>query len=139
MEWLASIWESLTWTKLLIGAVIFLVSLAINVVIVGVVVVTLPRNYFSSHYSHDFLPDSSWLARWGATIAKNIAGMILLLLGIVMLVGPGQGILTILCGLIMLDIPGKRPFEARLVKRPAVLAAVNRLRARYGRPALAVD
>jgi hypothetical protein len=52
---------------------------------------------------------------------------------------PGQGILTILLGLIMMDIPGKRPFETGLVKRPKVLQSINRLRERFGKPPLILD
>jgi hypothetical protein len=103
--------------------------------------VKIPANYFSSHYVHDFLPGSSWIVRWGAVILKNIFGVFLILLGIVLsLPGvPGQGILTILLGLIMIDIPGKRPLEARIIKRPAVLSAINNLRARYSKPPLLMD
>ena len=65
----------------------------------------------------------------------------LILIGIVLsLPGvPGQGILTILLGLIMLDIPGKRPWEARIVKRPSVRSAIDRLRAKCGKPPLELD
>jgi len=79
--------------------------------------------------------------RWGAVIAKNLFGVFLVCLGLVLsLPGvPGQGILTILLGLIMLDIPGKRPLEARIIKRPAVLAAINDLRARFKKPPLVMD
>jgi hypothetical protein len=103
--------------------------------------VKIPPNYFSSHYQRDFLPNSSWHVRWGAIVAKNVLGVFLILLGIVLsLPGvPGQGILTILLGLIMLDIPGKRPLEARIVQRPTVLSAINKLRARYGKLPLQVD
>ena len=52
---------------------------------------------------------------------------------------PGQGILTILLGLIMLDIPGKQALEAWIIQQPKVLAAVNRLRAKYNRSPLVVD
>jgi hypothetical protein len=74
-------------------------------------------------------------------ILKNLLGVFLILLGIMLsLPGvPGQGILTILLGVIMLDIPGKRPLEARLIKRPNVLSAVNRLRARFGKTPLVMD
>jgi UPF0716 family protein affecting phage T7 exclusion len=72
-------------------------------------------------------------------IAKNIAGGILVIAGIIMLIGPGQGILTILIGLVLMDIPGKRPLEAKLIKRPTVLSAVNKFRARYGKMPLEVD
>jgi hypothetical protein len=63
-----------------------------------------------------------------------VLGIILSLPGV-----PGQGILTILLGLIFLDIPGKRPLEARIIRRPAVLSAINKLRARYDKPPLIVD
>jgi len=101
----------------------------------------LPPDYFSSHYVRDFLPDRSWHLRWSAIAAKNVLGVLLVIVGILLsLLGiPGQGILTILLGLIMLDIPGKRPIEARIIKRPTVLSAVNKLRSRYGRPPLQVD
>jgi hypothetical protein len=141
IEWLTQFWESLTWTSILIGVGMFFVSLTISFAAIGIVMVKIPANYFSPHYEEDFLPDSPWLVRWGAVIAKNILGVFLILLGIVLsLPGvPGQGLLTILLGLIMLDIPGKRPLEARIIQRPAVLSAVNRFRARYGKPPLIMD
>jgi len=138
-EWLAEFWASLTLARVLFGAIVFVVSVSLSLIIVGIVMVKIPENYFSSHYQHDFLPNSSWLTRWGAVVAKNIAGLALVIAGIVMLVGPGQGILTILIGLILMDIPGKRPLEARLIKRPIILAAVNNFRAKYNKPPLVLD
>ncbi len=87
------------------------------------------------------MPNSPWLVRWGAVILKNILGVLLILIGIVLsLPGiPGQGILTILLGLIMLDIPGKRPLEAWIIKRPSVLSAANNLRQRFNKPPLIMD
>ena len=140
-EWLSEFWLSLTWTKILIGVGIFAFSLAFSFAAIAVVLVKIPANYFSTHYRQDFLPDSSWIVRWGAVIAKNLFGVFLILLGIVLsLPGvPGQGILTILLGLIMLDIPGKRPLEAKIIQRPTVLAAANKLRLRWGKPPLILD
>lgn len=140
-EWFNDLWVSLTLGKVLVGVGLFLLSLAISFAAIGIVMVKLPANYFSTHYVQDFLPDSPLLVRWGAVIAKNIAGILLILLGIILsLPGvPGQGILTILLGLIMVDIPGKRPLEARIIKRPTVLAAVNKLRDRYNKPAFIMD
>ncbi len=141
MSWLASIWESLTLWNVLLGVGLFLGSLLISFAAIALVMVKVPPHYFSSRHDRDFLPDSPWLVRWGAVIAKNVAGVLLILLGIVLsLPGvPGQGILTILLGLIFLDIPGKRPLEARIIKRPAVLSAINNLRARYKKPPLELD
>jgi len=141
MDWLSEFWVSLSWSKLLLGVGVFLFSLAASTLAIAVVMVKIPANYFSSHYRQDFLPNSSWIVRWGAVIAKNVVGVLLILLGIVLsLPGvPGQGILTILLGLIMIDIPGKRPLEARIIKRPAILSTVNSLRARYDKPPLVMD
>jgi hypothetical protein len=138
-EWLTDLWASLTLTRVLFTAGVFVASMIFSLIIVGIVIVKIPENYFSSHYQHDFLPNSPWLTRWGAVVAKNVAGLVLVIAGIVMLVGPGQGILTILIGLILMDIPGKRPIEARLIKRPVILAAVNGFRAKYNKPPLVMD
>lgn len=141
IAWLTELWISITWGQILLGVGLFLGSLALSFGAIAIVMVKIPANYFSSHYTRDFMPGSPFLVRWGAVIAKNLFGVFLILLGIVLsLPGvPGQGVLTILLGLIMLDIPGKRPLEARIIKRPAVLSAINKLRAKYGKPPLDVD
>lgn len=141
MEWLSGFWESLTLGRILIGVGLFLFSLTISFVSIAVVIVKIPANYFSSHYKQDFLPNSSWAVRWGAVILKNMLGVMLIILGLLLsLPGvPGQGLLTILLGLIMIDIPGKRPLEARIIKRPTILAAANNLRARYNKKPLMLD
>jgi hypothetical protein len=139
MDWMSGFWEAITLTRVLYGVGLFFVSIIVSILIVGVVIVKIPANYFSTHYQQDFLPNTPWLVRWGAVIVKNLIGLILVIAGIIMLVGPGQGILTILIGLIMMDIPGKRPIEARIIKRPTILTAVNELRARYKKPPLVMD
>lgn len=141
VDWLREQTAALTLNEVLFGLGIFLLSLAFSFAMIVVVVVNIPQNYFSSHYQQDFMPKSSWMVRWGAVIAKNLLGVFLILLGIVLsLPGvPGQGIITILLGLIMLDIPGKRPIEARIIQRPSILNSLNSLRARFGKGPLIVD
>ena len=141
MDWLSEFWASLTLGKIALGVGLFILSFGLSLAAIGLVMVKIPENYFSSHYQRDFMPDSPFLVRWGAVILKNVLGVLLILLGIVLsLPGvPGQGLLTILLGLIMLDIPGKRPLEAKIIQRPAVLAAINNLRAKYNKPPLILD
>lgn len=141
IEWISDKWAAVSWSSILLGVGLFFVSLAVSFVAIGIVMVKIPAHYFSPHYERDFLPDSPWLVRWGAVIAKNVLGVFLIVIGIILsLPGvPGQGVLTILLGLIMIDIPGKRPWEARIVKRPSVLYAINRLRAKYDKPPLILD
>ncbi len=141
MEWLSQFWLDLTWTRVGLGVGIFLLSFGLSIGAIAIVMVKIPENYFSSHYQRDFLPNSSFFVRWGAVILKNLLGLVLIVLGILLsLPGvPGQGLLTILLGLIMLDIPGKRPLEAKIVQRPTILAAINNLRAKYNKPPLILD
>ena len=67
---------------------------------------------------------------------KNLLGLFLLGAGIVMLLTPGQGLLTILFSLFVLNFPGKRRLELALIRRPALYRAVNALRRLRGKPPL---
>src|SRR5215210_8325879 len=97
-DWLSDFWSSLTLARVMLGVGLFLVSLFISFAAIAIVMIKIPANYFSSHYVQDFLPGSPWLVRWGAVVLKNLFGLFLICLGIILsLPGvPGQGILTIL-------------------------------------------
>ena len=45
--------------------------------------------------------------QWAVFIARNVVGAIVVLAGLIMLVTPGQGILTIIAGLAIMDFPGR--------------------------------
>lgn len=139
VEFLTDFWESLTWTRIVLFALALIVSIVISYAAVILVMVKIPADYFSENYNLNHRNDRHFLLRWGATIFKNLVGVVLVIAGIIMIFGPGPGVLTILLGIIMLDIPGKRPIEARLIKRPTVLTAINNLRLRYNKPPLVVD
>ena len=140
-QWISQYWEALTWSKMLVGIFLFILSIVVSYGAVMFVIVKIPADYFSSNYASRFKSDERFFVRWGATVFKNIIGVILVLIGIVFSIPgmPGPGLITILLGLVMIDIPGKRPLEARLIKRPAVLGAVNKLRARYNKSPLLLD
>ena len=76
-----------------------------------------------------------------ALIGKNLLGLVLVVLGVIMsLPGvPGQGFLVILIGLTLADFPGKRRMELWLIRQPALFKAINSLRARFHKPALELD
>ncbi len=73
-----------------------------------------------------------------ALIGRNLLGAVFLVMGIIMLFTPGQGILTMLIGLSLLNFPGKRRLETNLVRRPQVQRAINWLRAKYDKPPLVI-
>jgi hypothetical protein len=73
------------------------------------------------------------------TLAKNVLGLSLVLAGIAMLVLPGQGLLAILVGAMLMDFPGKRPAELVLIRMKRVRTVLNWVRRRAGRDSLLVD
>ena len=98
--------------------------------------------FIISHaHEREFWTDRHLALRMLGIFAKNLLGLVLVGLGVVMsLPGvPGQGVLTILLGVMLLDFPGKRRLELMLVSRPRVFRAINRLRARFDKPPLILD
>ena len=73
-------------------------------------------------------------ARLVLIVAKNIVGAVLILAGLVMLVLPGQGLVTLLIGLLLVNFPGKRRLICRLLQQPKILAFINRIRTAANRP-----
>ncbi len=131
----------LTWGQVLFGVLFSVVTFVGSLTVATVVLVKLPANYFHSSHEREFWTDRHLALRVCGIVAKNLLGLVLVGFGIVMsLPGvPGQGVLTILLGIMLLDFPGKRGLETRIVSRPRVNSAVNALRARFGKPPLLLD
>lgn len=117
-----------------LGAV-SIVSLVATVLLLPVLVVRIPPEYFRHrHREHDYAHDRHPLVHHTLVVLKNALGIVLILAGLAMLLLPGQGLLTLLIGLMLTDFPGKYALEKRLVRQPGVLKAVNWLRDRAGHP-----
>jgi len=122
------------------AAGVSVVMLAASVFVTGWYLLRLPDDYFVSTKRPLPLAGHPAPVRVAARIGRNLAGLALVILGVVLsLPGvPGQGILTILLGIILLDFPGKRRVERGIVRRGFVHRAINRLRSRFGRPPILV-
>lgn len=132
--------SGLTWRGILLGVGIFVVTFSLSLAIVSFILVKIPANYF--HKSHKkFLADRPAPVRIAGIIGKNLLGWVLVALGIVMsLPGvPGQGLLTVLLGVMLVDFPGKERLEQKLLHRPAIKNSINKLRARFGKRPLELD
>ena len=70
---------------------------------------------------------------------KNVLAAFLIVVGFIQIPLPGQGVLTMLIGIVISDIPGKRKLERKIIRLPAILSATNRIRARFGRPPIVLD
>ncbi len=118
-------------------AVAAIASLLVPAVFLPVVIVRLPADHFVAS-THDLNLRRS-RGGWVLFLLRNLLGAALFVAGVALLFLPGQGLLTMLVGLLLVDLPGKRAIELRLVRRPAILADLNALRARHGRPPFLVE
>jgi hypothetical protein len=109
--------------------------------IAAYVLVQLPSDYFEVCAGRPFMSKWPRSLRWGGILFKNLLGIFVIATGIVLsLPGvPGQGLLTIVLGMMLLDLPGTRTLLLRLVRIPRVIAGINALRARYGKSPLTLN
>ena len=114
-----------------IGLVLFVVSL----VAIPLVVAYMPPDYYGRPKSGG-LPKKPF--RQVLHILKNVLGSGLLLAGLVMLVLPGQGLLTILIGLSLIDFPGKHRLQVSLVRLKGIRRSIAWIRRKAHRPPLAI-
>lgn len=128
-------------SQILIGLAIFLVSSLGGLAVVGLIVVRLPEDYFVLSRKREFLTGRHPILRVCGIILKNILGVVVVAVGVVLTMPgvPGPGVLSVLIGIMLLDFPGKRRLERWMVCRPKVLHTINRLRAKYGKPPLQMD
>jgi hypothetical protein len=102
-------------------------------ILVPLAIVRLPADYFAPPKR------DKRRARWRRPVlrafwlaGKNFLGGVLVLAGLAMLFLPGQGILTLLLGVSLMDFPGKYRLERWIATRRPVIAAINGLRRRSG-------
>lgn len=118
------------------GAVLFFVTSIGSIALTGAVLVRLPSDFLTTNAP---LPSGRQSLRaLLLRIGRHLIGILLILIGLVLsLPGvPGQGVLTILAGLFISELPGTNSLLRRLLRSPRVLIAVNKLRARYKHPPL---
>ena len=125
----------------LLALLLFLALSAAGIGIVNAVLLRLPATYFSLSRTGGVGTNTHPVLRWTGLIIKNIIGVVVVAIGIVLTMPgvPGPGILTILLGIMLMDFPGKRRLERWLIRRPKVLAAVNRLRQQHGKAPFVLD
>ncbi len=110
-------------------------TFAISIVLVPWLIGLLPADYFIRKKRSPLNPHILHRAsRFLLAVLRNMFGAFLLLAGFAMLFLPGQGILTLLLGLTMVDFPGKHETVERLVHRPLVQQGLNWIRAKTNRP-----
>ena len=138
---LIDFFRSLTWQNVLIGSGIFIATLLVSLAVVTIVLVRIPPDHFKKGHNTRFWSGPRPALRAAGIIGKNILGILLVVLGIILSIPgvPGQGLLTVLLGIMLLDFPGKSRLEQKLLSRPGIVNTINRVRERFQKPPLELD
>jgi len=114
------------------------VWLVVTVIALGVVagvIASLPPDYL-----REPTPRTTDVSGWATVrrVARNAAGVGLIVLGLAMSIPgiPGQGVITLVAGVVLVDFPGRHRVALALVRLPGVLTSLNRIRGQLGRPPL---
>ena len=138
-DWFQEIWgwfkDHPTFTGWLVG--VSIATLVISAIAVPILVTRMRADYFMPDRDPTrMFANQHPVVRWIGLVLKNVFGLLLFIGGAVMLAAPGQGVLTMFVGLLLMDFPGKRRLELRLVKIKAVHRAIDWIRRKAGRKPL---
>src|SRR5687767_13173518 len=125
----------MTTEQILLIAGISVGTLVFSLLIAGWMLVRIPPDYFKGEKRRALKQRPLWVK-----ILKNAGGVVLAVIGLFLSVPgvPGQGLLLVLAGLMITDIPGKYKVERKILSLRPVRAAANRLRRWRGRPPLEI-
>ncbi|MFW6415151.1 MAG: PGPGW domain-containing protein [Thermodesulfobacteriota bacterium] len=114
-----------------------LLLLLFSLLVLPLVIIHIPADYFAREKRFSFFRENvsppisiAWI------VLKNLIGAVFVLIGLIMLLTPGQGLITIFIGLLLLNFPGKYRLEKSLIRQRSLFGWMNRLRARFGKPDL---
>ena len=112
------------------------ISLVLSIVGCAVLITFLPPDYFTETNQGRHIKNP--ILRFFLSVLKNLVGGLLIVVGALLAVPgiPGQGLLTILSGLIISDFPGKKRLARKIIRIRAVYLAANKIRQRFNRPPL---
>ena len=119
---------------------LFIATVAISFAVSLAILIRLPPDYFRSPRAQSLQDSSQGIFFWIGVVLKNLLGAILVICGVILSVPgiPGQGLLTVLAGVLLLDFPGKRRLLYKILSRPRLLRSINRLRTKFSQPPLIV-
>jgi hypothetical protein len=124
----------------ILATLLFVATLVISFAIALTILIGLPSDNFCTPRAKSAQEDRHGIFVLIGIVLKNLLGVILILVGAILSVPglPGQGLVTVLAGVLLLDFPGKRRLLYKILRRPPLLQAINRLRMKFSRPPLVV-
>jgi len=98
-----------------------------------ILLINIPINYFANKRNEGIIRGIKFPFNILLLVIKNIIGFLLIIVGIILLFAPGQGILTVFSGLILMNFPGKRRLELYVVRKHSVINVINWIRGKAGK------
>ncbi|MBA3753286.1 MAG: hypothetical protein H0X01_03945 [Nitrospira sp.] len=125
--------------NILIGFAVSSVLMFVGTLVaIPIILMRLPADYFDIRIPRPWMENHHPILRVIGHLVKNLVGAIFLVAGFLMLFLPGQGVLTMLIGLSLIEFPGKRRLEAKIVGQSTVLSTINAMRAKFDKPPLII-
>jgi hypothetical protein len=139
MDGLLSIVHQYVSTETLVTLTVLSIAFFVgSLIAIPFILVRLPADFFDIRVPRLWMENHHPVLRVLGHLVKNLIGALFVFVGFLMLFLPGQGILTMLIGVTMMDFPGKRKLEAKIIGQPTVLNAINSMRVKFGKPPLII-
>jgi len=135
VSWFSEIFREHETLLIVLGSV-SVFTFAGTLLALPVLLIRIPEDYF--------LPSYRQRRRMGVTgflfhLIKNLLGIVFAVMGFIMLFIPGQGLLTMIAGIWLMDLPGKRRAEFRLIRNRAVYRSIDYIRKKAGKNSLKTE
>ncbi len=124
LDWLSFFKPYLQWM-----ALASFLSLVLAVVLLPAIVTQLPEDYFIREKRRPVARQKGHpVLMVFVNLVKNLLGLLFIVAGVFMTFLPGQGLLTILIGLMLVNFPGKYRLEQALIRQKIISQTLNKLR-----------
>ena len=135
LGWMQTHQELMSWL-----AVISLLTFLVTLFAMPILIIHIPDKYFlRKKRISPCNPRPAIGFRLVCRILKNILGVFFVLIGLIMLFLPGQGLLSILIGVMLMNFPGKYKVERAIIRNKKALSTINWVRSKAHRPPLQVE
>lgn len=110
-----------------------LVSL-LGMILATTLIIRMPADHFTSMNARPVYRHPAVHVTWVCT--RNLIGAVMIILGGAMIILPGPGLLSVLLGMSLMDLPGKRWLLLRGLRLKSVRQSLNWVRHKAGQPPL---
>lgn len=117
---------------IIVLTIVTAITLVTSIVIIPYIILNLTPDYFL-YKRQPMLKYKHRVIRYFVLIIKNLFGYILFILGVIMLFIPGQGLLSIALGMLLINFPGKKKVEKKMFSNKKVNKIINIIRKKFGK------